>query len=227
MPQKILLVEDEPDLVVTLADRLQTEGYLVEAVGDGQQGLDLATSRAFDLVILDVMLPGKNGIDVCRDLRRLGISVPVLMLTARSQPVDKVLALKIGADDYVTKPFDMMELLARIEAPLRRAQVTSTGKTLHEFGPVVVNLRAAEVRRGGRLVPLLAREFELLRYFVEHPGMALSREELLRNVWGYEASLSTRTLDVHVARLRQKLEPDPKNPQFILTLPGIGYKFSG
>jgi len=141
--------------------------------------------------------------------------------------VDKVLALKIGADDYVTKPFDMMELLARIEAPLRRAQVTSTGKTLHEFGPVVVNLRAAEVRRGGRLVPLLAREFELLRYFVEHPGMALSREELLRNVWGYEASLSTRTLDVHVARLRQKLEPDPKNPQFILTLPGIGYKFSG
>jgi two-component system alkaline phosphatase synthesis response regulator PhoP len=227
MPPKILLVEDEPDLVVTLADRLHAEGYVVEAVGDGQQGLELATSRPFDLVILDVMLPGKNGINVCRDLRQLGISVPVLMLTARSQPVDKVLALKIGADDYVTKPFDMMELLARIEALLRRAQVTSTGRTLHEFGPVVVNLRAAEVRRDGRLLPLLAREFELLRYFVEHPGMALSREELLRDVWGYEASLSTRTVDVHVARLRQKLEPDPKNPQFILTLPGIGYKFSG
>jgi two-component system alkaline phosphatase synthesis response regulator PhoP len=147
------------------------------------------------------------------------------MLTARSQPVDKVVGLKIGADDYVTKPFEMMELLARIEALLRRAQAAGSGGPVYEFGPVSVNVRGAEVRRDGKPMALSAREFQLLRYFIEHRGAALSREELLRNVWGYEASLSTRTVDVHVAWLRQKLEPDPKNPQFILTLQGIGYKF--
>jgi two-component system alkaline phosphatase synthesis response regulator PhoP len=225
MQKKILLVEDEADLVVTLADRLRTEGYLVEAVGDGEKALDLLASQAFDLVILDILLPGKSGIDVCRDLRQLGATVPVLMLTARSQPVDKVVGLKIGADDYVTKPFEMMELLARIEALLRRAQAAGSGGPVYEFGPVSVNVRGAEVRRDGKPMALSAREFQLLRYFIEHRGAALSREELLRNVWGYEASLSTRTVDVHVAWLRQKLEPDPKNPQFILTLQGIGYKF--
>jgi two-component system alkaline phosphatase synthesis response regulator PhoP len=226
MQKKILLVEDEADLVVTLADRLRTEGYLVEAVGDGEKALDLLASQAFDLVILDILLPGKSGIDVCRDLRQLGATVPVLMLTARSQPVDKVVGLKIGADDYVTKPFEMMELLARIEALLRRAQAAGSGGPVYEFGPVSVNVRGAEVRRDGKPMALSAREFQLLRYFIEHRGAALSREELLRNVWGYEASLSTRTVDVHVAWLRQKLEPDPKNPQFILTLQGIGYKFN-
>jgi len=226
MQKKILLVEDEADLVVTLADRLRTEGYLVEAVGDGEKALDLLASQAFDLVILDILLPGKSGIDVCRDLRKLGATVPVLMLTARSQPVDKVVGLKIGADDYVTKPFEMMELLARIEALLRRAQAAGSGGPVYEFGPVSVNVRGAEVRRDGKPMALSAREFQLLRYFIEHRGAALSREELLRNVWGYEASLSTRTVDVHVAWLRQKLEPDPKNPQFILTLQGIGYKFN-
>jgi two-component system alkaline phosphatase synthesis response regulator PhoP len=226
MQKKILLVEDEADLVVTLADRLRTEGYLVEAVGDGEKALDLLASQAFDLVILDILLPGKSGIDVCRDLRQLGATVPVLMLTARSQPVDKVVGLKIGADDYVTKPFEMMELLARIEALLRRAQAAGSGGPVYEFGPVSVNVRGAEVRRDGKPMALSAREFQLLRYFIEHRGAALSREELLRNVWGYDASLSTRTVDVHVAWLRQKLEPDPKNPQFILTLQGIGYKFN-
>ncbi len=226
MQKKILLVEDEPDLVVTLVDRLRTEGYLVEAVGDGETALDLLLSRSFDLVMLDILLPGKSGIDVCRDLRQLGVAVPVLMLTARSQPVDKVVGLKIGADDYVTKPFEMMELLARVEALLRRAQATGSGGPVFEFGSVHVNVRGAEVRRDGKPVPLSAREFQLLRYFIENRGAALSREVLLRDVWGYETSLSTRTVDVHVAWLRQKIEPDPKNPQFILTLQGIGYKFS-
>jgi two-component system alkaline phosphatase synthesis response regulator PhoP len=181
--------------------------------------------RPFDLVILDVMLPGKSGIDVCRDLRQLGVTVPVLMLTARSQPVDKVLGLKIGADDYVTKPFEMMELLARVEALLRRAQTPGSGGPVYEFGAVRVNVRGAEVLRDGKPLALSAREFQLLRYLIEHRGAALSREELLRDVWGYDASLSTRTVDVHIAWLRQKLEPDPKNPRYILTLLGIGYKF--
>jgi len=224
--KKILLVEDEADLVVTLADRLRREGYLVEAAGDGETAVERVASHAFDLVILDIGLPGKSGLEVCREIRQLGASVPVLMLTARSQPVDKVLGLRIGADDYLTKPFEMMELLARVEALLRRAQMAGPGGPVHEFGPIHVNLRGAEVRRDGKLLPLSAREFHLLRYFIEHRGAALSREELLREVWGYEASLSTRTVDVHVAWLRQKIEPDPRNPQFILTLPGIGYKFN-
>jgi two-component system alkaline phosphatase synthesis response regulator PhoP len=223
---RILLVEDEPDLVVMLADRLRAEGYFVETEGDGEKALELLAGRAFDLVILDIMLPGKSGVEVCRELRQLGIAVPVLMLTARSQPVDKVVGLKIGADDYVTKPFEMMELLARVEALLRRAQATGHGGPVHEFGSVRVNVRAAEVLRDGKPVALSAREFQLLRYLIEHRGAAITREELLREVWGYTTSLSTRTVDVHIAWLRQKLELDPRNPQFILTLQGIGYKFS-
>jgi two-component system alkaline phosphatase synthesis response regulator PhoP len=226
MQNKILLVEDEPDLVLMLADRLRAEGYFVETAGDGEKALELLAGRAFDLVILDIMLPGKSGIEVCRELRQLGIAVPVLMLTARSQPVDKVVGLKIGADDYVTKPFEMMELLARVEALLRRAQATGHGGPVHEFGSVRLNVRAAEVLRDGKPVALSAREFQLLRYLIEHRGAAITREELLREVWGYTTSLSTRTVDVHIAWLRQKLELDPRNPQFILTLQGIGYKFS-
>jgi two-component system alkaline phosphatase synthesis response regulator PhoP len=227
MPKRILMVEDEADLAVTVTDRLRKEGYLAEAVEDGETAVELVLSRTFDLIILDVLLPGKSGLDVCRDLRQMGVTVPILMLTARSQPVDKVLGLKIGADDYVTKPFEMMELLARIEALLRRAQAAAPGGPVFEFGSVRVNLRGAEVERDGQPVPLAAREFQLLHYFIEHRGAALSREQLLRDVWGYEASLSTRTVDVHVAWLRHKLEPDPKNPRYILTLPGIGYKFNG
>jgi two-component system alkaline phosphatase synthesis response regulator PhoP len=226
MQNKILLVEDEPDLVLMLADRLRAEGYFVETAGDGEKALESLAGRAFDLVILDIMLPGKSGVEVCRELRQLGIAVPVLMLTARSQPVDKVVGLKIGADDYVTKPFEMMELLARVEALLRRAQATGHGGPVHEFGSVRVNVRAAEVLRDGKPVALSAREFQLLRYLIEHRGAAITREELLREVWGYTTSLSTRTVDVHIAWLRQKLELDPRNPQFILTLQGIGYKFS-
>jgi two-component system alkaline phosphatase synthesis response regulator PhoP len=225
---KILLVEDEPGLVVTLGDRLRNEGYQVEVARDGREGLGRALNEYFDLIILDLMLPLKNGIDVCRDLRQNGLAVPVLMLTARSQTVDKVLGLKIGADDYVTKPFEMLELLARIEALLRRAPSTPASLgNIHQFGVIRVDLRRAEVWREGHPAALSAREFRLLRYFIEHRGATLPRNELLREVWGYDPATSSRTVDVHVAGLRQKLESDPKHPQLILTVLGLGYKFAG
>lgn len=228
MSARLLLVEDEPGLVMTLTDRLVSEGYTVEAVGDGETAVERAGEGAFDLVLLDVALPRKNGFDVCRDLRQRGLTVPVLMLTARNQTVDKVLGLKIGADDYVTKPFEMMELLARIEALLRRAPKTpSQAETSYQFGDVRIDFRGAEVLRGGQPVALSAREFQLLSYLVRHRGEVVSREKLLHEVWGYRAIPSTRTVDVHITWLRQKLEVNPKEPRYILTVYGFGYKFGG
>src|SRR6266576_2426569 len=222
MDGKILVVEDEEVIRMTLGDRLESEGYAVEFALDGQEGLHKATRNSYDLVILDIMLPRKSGFDVCRDIRMAGVVVPILMLTARGQTFDKVLGLKIGADDYLTKPFDAMELLARIEALLRRANVVAP-PGIHRFGPVQVDLRGTSVSRNGKVVPLSAREFQLLRYFVEHRGETLSREVLLKEVWAYSAESLTRTVDVHVASLRQKLEPDPKNPSLIVTVTGLGY----
>jgi two-component system alkaline phosphatase synthesis response regulator PhoP len=228
MAQRILLVEDEPGLVMALTDRLQAEGYTVESAGDGEVGLARASGEHFDLVILDVMLPRKSGFDVCRKLRQSGIDVPILMLTARGQVVDKVVGLQLGADDYLTKPFDMMELLARIEARLRRAPgETVKGTPWYQFGKVHIDFRRAEVTREGKPLSLTAREFQLLRYLIEHRGATLSREELLTEVWGYDAMPSTRTVDVHMAWLRQKVEQNPKYPEFILTIRGLGYKFAG
>ncbi len=228
MNQRILLIEDEPGLVLTLTDRLMAEGYAVEAARDGQTGLERAASEAFDLLILDIMLPRKNGFDVCRDLRQRGIQTPTIMLTARGQVVDKVVGLKLGADDYLTKPFEMIELLARVEALLRRApSAPLIAPEIYQFGPVHVDFRRAEVERDGEPVDLSAREFKLLRHFIAHRGEILSRDDLLNEVWGYHAMPVTRTVDVHVAWLRQKLEPNPRHPQFILTIHGLGYKFAG
>lgn len=228
MNEKILLVEDEPGLRITLSDRLHSEGYLVETAADGEEGLERAIGEPFDLFILDIMLPRKSGLDICRDLRQRGYTTPVLMLTARGQTVDKVLGLKLGADDYLTKPFDMPELLARIEALLRRAQQAPTPPgSVQRFGSIQVDFRGTEVLRDGKQVPLSAKEFQLLRYFIEHRGETLSRETLLSDVWGYDETMSTRTVDVHVAWLRQKLESDPKQPRLILTVHGLGYKFAG
>ena len=214
---------------MTLTDRLRSEGYAVETAPDGEAGLRRAAEESFDLVVLDVMLPRKNGFDVCRDLRARGRTTPVIMLTARGQVVDKVVGLKIGADDYVTKPFEMMELLARVEALLRRAPAGAARlpPDVYQFGPVRADFRRAEVVRDGRRVELSAREFKLLRYLVEHRGAAISRDELLNEVWGYDAMPATRTVDVHIAWLRQKLEPNPHHPQFILPVHGLGYKFVG
>src|SRR5262245_5250928 len=228
MSKRILLVEDEPGLVLTMTDRLMNEGYTVESARDGDTGLERATNENFDLILLDVMLPRKNGFDVCRDLRQRGIQTPVIMLTARGQVVDKVVGLKLGADDYVTKPFEMMELLARVEAMLRRAPAAAPASSeVYQFGAVRVDFRKAEVWLEEKPVELSAREFQLLRYFIEHRGNTISRDELLNEVWGYNAMPSTRTVDVHIAWLRQKLEANPRHPQYILTIHGLGYKFVG
>lgn len=228
MSKRILLVEDEPGLILTLSDRLIKEGYSVEQASDGQRGYERCLAENFDLIILDVMLPKKNGFDLLRDLRLAGNKTPILMLTARGQLVDKVVGLKLGADDYVTKPFEMMELLARVEALLRRAPTPqSTSSEQYRFGTVEIDFQRAEVRREGVAVELSAREFKLLKYFIEHRGVIISRDELLNEVWGYDAVPSTRTVDVHIAWLRQKLETNPRHPQYILTLHGLGYKFVG
>ncbi|HKX28227.1 MAG TPA: response regulator transcription factor [Blastocatellia bacterium] len=228
MNRRILLIEDEPGLVLTLNDRLTNEGYQVESAQDGEAGLERASNEAFDLIILDVMLPLKNGFDLCRDLRRRGINTPLLMLTARGQLVDKVVGLKLGADDYLTKPFEMIELLARLEALLRRAPAAASNQIqTYRFGSIKVDFRRAEVEREEEKIELSAKEFHLLRYFIEHRELTLSRDQLLNEVWGYDAMPTTRTVDVHVAWLRQKLEPNPRHPQFILTVHGLGYKFIG
>jgi two-component system alkaline phosphatase synthesis response regulator PhoP len=226
--KRVLLVEDEPGLVLTLTDRLKSEGYQVASATDGPSGLSIASSQKFDVILLDVMLPGASGFDVCRDLRQRGVQTPIIMLTARGQVVDKVLGLKIGADDYVTKPFDMLELVARIEVQLRRATAgTGAAAVEYQFGEVKVNFRKAEVTRGGQPLELSAREFLLLKYFIEHREATLTRDELLNEVWGYQSMPSTRTVDVHVAWLRQKIEPNPRHPQYVLTIHGMGYKFVG
>jgi two-component system alkaline phosphatase synthesis response regulator PhoP len=225
---RLLLVEDEPGLVLTLTDRLEAEGYEVITATDGQRALDRIASDAFDIVLLDVMLPGRDGFDVCRSARQRGVTTPILMLTARGQVIDRVAGLKLGADEYLTKPFEMAELLARIEALLRRVPPGAPGGIdQYRFGDVHVDIRRAEVRKESAVVELSALEFKLLKYFIEHRGATLSRDELLNEVWGYDAMPSTRTVDVHIAWLRQKLEDTPKHPQFILTVHGLGYKFAG
>jgi two-component system, OmpR family, alkaline phosphatase synthesis response regulator PhoP len=227
MGECILLIEDEEALRMTLVDRLRSENYVVECAADGEEGFRKATQQKFDLIILDVMLPKKRGFDVCRDVRKAGVVAPILMLTARGETVDKVLGLKLGADDYLTKPFEMIELMARIEALLRRASNQPLPEQeIYEFGRLRVDLRGTMVSRDGKAVPLSAREFQLLRYFVEHPGTTLSRDVLLKEVWGYHAEAFTRTVDVHVASLRQKLEDDPRKPSLLVTVLGLGYKFA-
>ncbi len=224
---KILLVEDEEGLIVTLTDRLQSEGFHVSSANDGQKGLDAAVSGDFDLIILDVMLPKKNGYDVCRDLRQKGYRVPILMLTAKGETVDKVLGLKLGADDYLTKPFEVIELLARVEALLRRSPQQINGSTaeIFRFGTVTVDFKRAEVCKNNVCVELSAMEFKLLQFLIENRGDVHSRDHLLDAVWGYDAMPATRTVDVHIAWIRQKLEDNPRHPQFIQTVHGFGYKF--
>jgi two-component system alkaline phosphatase synthesis response regulator PhoP len=229
MSKRILLIEDDPGLVLTMTDRLASEGYTVSSALTGTDGLRQATAQLFDLIILDVMLPAKSGLDVCRDLRLKNIQTPIIMVTARGQVGDKVVGLKLGADDYLTKPFEMLELLARIEALLRRVpQPNESGDAeTYSFAGVEVDFRGMEVRRNGVAIDLSSREFQLLQYLIRNRGKMLSREEILNGVWGYDAMPTTRTVDTHVAWLRQKLEPNPRHPQFILTAHGFGYKFAG
>jgi DNA-binding response OmpR family regulator len=226
MRGNVLFVEDEEALRMTVGDRLRKEGYAVEYAANGDEGFEKATQLPFDLIILDVMLPKRDGFEVCKGIREAGLITPILMLTARGQTNDKVSGLKIGADDYVTKPFNMLELMARVEALMRRAPIRPAEQIGGlDFGSIHVDLVGTEVTQNGRPVNLSAREFQLLRYLIDHRGATVSREELLKQVWGYSADIYTRTVDVHVASLRQKLEEDPKQPKFILTVQGFGYKF--
>ncbi len=235
--KRILLIEDEHGMVVMLRDRLRASGYAVEAVGDGLRGQEMALAQPFDLILLDILLPGQDGLTLCRELRQRGLSTPILMLTALGDVVDKVVGLRMGADDYLTKPFETAELLARIEALLRRAQPPLPQSTpgqppvglpdLYRFGQVEVSFREVEVRRNGQEVHLSARMFALLSYFIQRRGQALSRDELLDAVWHPDATPAKRTVDVHVAWLRQRLEVAPSRPQYLLTVRGFGYKFIG
>jgi two-component system alkaline phosphatase synthesis response regulator PhoP len=227
MSARILLVEDEASLALTVSDLLTGEGYTVEVAPDGPKGLTRALHEAFDLILLDVMLPGMNGLDVCRELRQQGKDVAILMLTAKTQLTDRVVGLKLGADDYLTKPFEPPELLARIEALLRRVKKEKLPPVVSfQFGNVDVDFERGEVRKAGAPVALAAKELELLRYLVNHRGRVVPREELLEGVWEYQPGVSSRTIDVHVAWLRQKLEENPAVPRHIHTVRGVGYRFS-
>jgi two-component system alkaline phosphatase synthesis response regulator PhoP len=227
MSSRILLIEDEPGLVLTLTDLLEAEGYTVDTAAEGPAGLAKAAAEPYDIIILDVMLPGKNGFDVCREIRSGGSDVAILMLTAKTQIIDRVVGLKLGADDYLTKPFDPSELIARVEALLRRVRKENLNPvSRYRFGDVEVDFEKAEALRGGSLVPLAAKELHLLRYLIDHRGKVLSRDELLQQVWEYQPDVSTRTVDVHIAWLRQKLESNPQFPKHILTVRGSGYRFT-
>lgn len=224
---KILIVEDEPNMVSGLRDNFEYEGFRVATAMDGVEGLEKALQDSPDLVILDVMMPKMSGLDVCRQLKSKRPSIPIIMLTARGQEVDKVVGLELGADDYVTKPFSIRELLARVKAVLRRSQTVPKEQERYSFGDVEVNLRSYQVVRNGQPIEFSNKEFELLKHFLCHSGETLSRDRLLDEVWGYENFPTTRTVDAHIVRLRQKLEPVPDQPRFFLTVHGVGYKFVG
>ncbi|MBI4240771.1 MAG: response regulator transcription factor [Candidatus Rokubacteria bacterium] len=223
---RILIIDDEPEMVRGLADNLRFEGYHTLAAENGEEGLALALREAPDLIVLDVMMPELSGWDVLRALRQKGLDVPVIMLTARAEEVDRVLGLELGADDYVTKPFSLRELLARVRAVLRRPGPRRKFEEV-AFGDFRLHLRARQAFKAGREVRLTRKEFDLLRYLVEHRGEVITRERLLDEVWGYEHFPTTRTVDTHVLRLRQKFEADPEHPVHILTVHGQGYKFVG
>ncbi|HLJ47044.1 MAG TPA: response regulator transcription factor [Bryobacteraceae bacterium] len=227
MSWRILLIEDEPGLVLTITDLLAGEGYKVESAFDGETGLAKAAGGGFDLILLDLMLPKKSGFDICRELRERGVETAVLMLTARTQVSDRVVGLKIGADDYLGKPFDPAELVARVEALLRRVQKDTRIplKTFH-FADVDVDFERAQLLKSGQPVSMAGKEMQLLQYLIHHRGRVVPREEILQNVWEYASDVSSRTVDVHIAWLRQKLEANPQQPRHIHTIRGKGYRFS-
>ncbi|HZN55299.1 MAG TPA: response regulator transcription factor [Candidatus Polarisedimenticolaceae bacterium] len=224
---RVLVVEDDAAMAAALRDGFAYEGYEVSWAPDGETGLRLAKETSPDVVVLDVMLPKLSGLDVCKRLRAEGHALPIIMLTARGQEIDKVLGLKLGADDYVTKPFGFMELMARVEAVLRRSSGRTPGTGSYGFGDVVVDFSRAELRKGGRPVEITARELKLLEYFVANRGEVIPRERLLDRVWEYDSVPLTRTVDMHVAKLRRKIEDDPADPRFIVTVHRMGYKFLG
>ncbi|HYE65404.1 MAG TPA: response regulator transcription factor [Pyrinomonadaceae bacterium] len=225
--RKVLIVEDDQAMAVALRDGFTYEGYSVQVARDGDAGLRMASEKGLDLVILDVMLPRMSGLDICKQLRSNGNSTPIIMLTARGQEIDKVLGLKTGADDYVTKPFSFLELMARVEAVLRRASKLAETIERVQFGDVELSFKNLEATKGGRSIELSPREFKIMKYFVEHRGEVVTRDQLLDAVWGYDSLPLTRTVDMHIAKLRQKIEDTPGDPRYIITVHRVGYKFTG
>ena len=223
-PRHVLVVEDEPRMRVMLTDNLEFEGYRVTAVASGEEAMSAVEHQPFSLLLVDVMLPGISGFEVCERLREKGAHVPIILLTARTHERDRVRGLDLGADDYVRKPFSVRELLARVRAQVRRDDWHAVGGEEFSFGDVTVRLRQRLVIRAGRRVPLSAREFELLRYLIAHRGEVVSRTQLLRDVWGYHQLAVTRTVDNYVAKLRTQLEPEPHEPRYIVTVHGSGYQ---
>ncbi len=224
---RILIIEDEPSMILGLQDNLEYEGYEVIAAVDGEAGVGRALKDKPNLILLDVMLPKKSGLDVCRELRSLGVESPIIMLTARGQEIDKVLGLEIGADDYVTKPFSINELLARVRAHLRRAAKLVSELESYRFGNIELNFKKYLASKNGEPIELSQREFELMKYLIRHRGETVTRDELLDKIWGYENYPITRTVDNHIARLRHKIEAVPNEPEYILTVHRVGYKFIG
>ncbi|OVE79518.1 DNA-binding response regulator [bacterium I07] len=224
---KILIIEDEESILIPLEDDLTLEGYDVSSAQDGQLGFSKAFEGHYDLIILDIMLPGINGFDVCKRLRQSGVLTPILILSAKSQEIDKVLALEFGADDYVTKPFSPRELQARVKAILRRVQQTQTGVNGYRFGDVEIDFLKYEVKKRGELVYLTSLEFSLLHYLIDHKDVVLKRDRILDEIWGEEVYVFPRTVDTHIANLRKKIEDEPRNPSHILGVRGVGYRFVG
>ncbi|MBU0960877.1 MAG: response regulator transcription factor [Proteobacteria bacterium] len=224
--KKILLIEDDLHMRMGLQDNLEFEGYHVLCAESGEAGIALFKSDNPDLVILDVMLPNMDGIDVCRELRTLNRHIPIIMLSVRGSEVDKVLGLETGADDYMTKPFSVKELLARIKVVFRRLEPMDT-EQLYRIGTAEIDFLHHEVKKNGQFIEFTAKEFELLKYFIHNSGIPVSRETLLEEVWGMEHSITTRTVDNHILKLRKKLEDNPDTPRYFITIYGVGYKFSG
>jgi two-component system alkaline phosphatase synthesis response regulator PhoP len=227
MMPRVLVVEDDDAMAVALRDGFKYEGYDVQVAKDGATGLRMASEFNQDLIVLDVMLPKMSGLDVCKRIRSQGSQVPIIMLTARGQEIDKVLGLRTGADDYVTKPFSFLELMARVEAVLRRCSGYTEQVEKYTFGDVEIDFKRSEARKGHALVSLSPREFKLLRFMIDHRGEILTRERLLDAVWGYDNVPFTRTVDMHIAKLRKKIEDRPQDPAFIVTVHRVGYKFTG
>jgi two-component system alkaline phosphatase synthesis response regulator PhoP len=224
---EVLIIEDEEAILLALEDDLRAEGYAVASATDGPSGLRMAEEHAFDLIVLDIMLPGMNGFEVCKRLRQNGVTTPILILTAKSQEIDKVLGLELGADDYVTKPFSRRELLARVKAILRRKANQPEGMEAYSFGDVEVDFNKYQARKAGKAVHLTRLEYDLLRFLIEHREGVVSRDEILEEVWEDAAAVYPRTVDTHVGRLRKKLEDDPGDPRYILGVRGVGYRFAG
>jgi DNA-binding response OmpR family regulator len=222
---KILLVEDEPKMQQVVKDNLEMEGYEVDVAGDGKGGLQKLLENSYSLVLLDVMLPLMSGFDVCKKARESGVSTPVIFLTAKGEEIDKVLGLELGADDYITKPFGLRELLARTKAVLRRAEGSSGGPAERiTLGGVEIDFKTYTASRSGTNLQMTPKEFELLKFLWQHRNQSVSRDQLLTNVWGYAEALSTRTIDNFILKLRQKIEVDPAKPKHIITIHGLGYK---